>query len=619
MAVITINMGGRPMAVDVPDFAMEQTQQDIRNIMSDLQATLTGVQTATQQGTVGDEQIKQAIANLQANDNKLDSKEERRQSKFAEGVGKASALGMMQSVAKPGMLTSFMKSIGLGTMGVAFGMVTGLAKELSSTFSFAGDVGVSFGGDIIKTSERLSNIGLQLDQFGDVIAQNTGMMFELAGNVEDGSQRFIGLVEDFRKGSADFGYFGLASSEMAQFMAEELDIRRKSMDQEQLRLFIQNDLNDAMVKNFEEQTKMARITGENVRDRIRAQMAAKEDARLQAAMIGMTQDQRVAIDGVMSNLTENLGGAGKELMNAIIQEVAVEGTGLATAGGRMAQLDTSGNLMRIIQQGADMIRAGATPQEANNAIAQALQDFKKTADLNTFQIQAFAGNDDAMKLMQMALNINEQNNEIADKRNELMNAENTEREKYIAYMRGLNADLDVTEAKQANLALRAIMRLGGEDAKDVVGGMRKFTKQMTAALSDDFTKGLFEGLGAIMNQITVGPLLNTANGNANLSEQTFLFGKILEATGIFPDLLTKAMQAPQMGVATLYGGDAFLKEAFGDRYMKTRAVGPGGQYQEEYFDYNAFARDQGQLLINGSQEFFNKMSRIFHDPNENGN
>ena len=95
------------------------------------------------------------------------------------------------------MLTSFMKSIGLGTMGVAFGMVTGLAKELSSTFSFAGDVGVSFGGDIIKTSERLSNIGLQLDQFGDVIAQNTGMMFELAGNVEDGSQRFIGLVEDF--------------------------------------------------------------------------------------------------------------------------------------------------------------------------------------------------------------------------------------------------------------------------------------------------------------------------------------------------------------------------------------------------------------------------------------
>ena len=200
MAVITINMGGRPMAVDVPDFAMEQTQQDIRNIMSDLQATMTGVQTATQQGTSGDQQIKQAIANLQANDNKLDSKEERRQSKFAEGVGKASALGMMQSVAKPGMLTSFMKSIGLGSMGVALGMVTGLAKELSSTFSFAGDVGVSFGGDIIKTSERLSNIGLQLDQFGDVIAQNTGMMFELAGNVEDGSQQFIGIVENFRKG-----------------------------------------------------------------------------------------------------------------------------------------------------------------------------------------------------------------------------------------------------------------------------------------------------------------------------------------------------------------------------------------------------------------------------------
>ncbi len=615
MAVITINMGGRPMAVDVPDFAMEQTQQDIRNIMSDLQATMTGVQTATQQGTSGDLKIQQAIANLQANDNKLDSKEERRQSKFAEGVGKASALGMMQSVAKPGMLTSFMKSIGLGSMGVALGMVTGLAKELSSTFSFAGDVGVSFGGDIIKTSERLSNIGLQLDQFGDVIAQNTGMMFELAGNVEDGSQQFIGIVENFRKGSEEFGYFGLASSEMAQFMAEELDIRRKSMDQEQLRLYIQNDLNNAMVKNFEEQTKMARITGENVRDRIRAQMAAKEDVRLQVAMQGMTEDQLRAIEAVSGNLTENLGGAGKELMNAIIQGVAIEGTEFATAGGRMAILDTSRNLSQIIEQGIAAIRDPSSVDDPNLAIAQLIQDFKKQADYQTLQIQSFAGNDDATKLMQMGVSINEQANDLADARNELMTQENQEREKYIAYMRGLNADLDVTEAKQANLALRAIMRLGGEDAKDVVGGMRKFTKQMTAALSDDFTKGLFEGLGAIMNQITLGPLLNTANGNANLSEQSFLFGKILEATGIFPNFLTKGMQAPQMGVAALYGGEAFLKEAFGDRYMKTRAVGPGGQYQEEYFDYNAFAKDQGQLLINGSQEFFNKMSRIFHDPN----
>jgi len=609
MSIITINMGGKPMVVDVPDFAMEQTQQDIRNIMSDLQATMSGVQTATQQGTVGDQQIKQAIANLQANDNKLDSKEDRRQSKFAEGVGKASALGMMQSVAKPGMLTSFMKSIGLGTMGVALGMVTGLAKELSSTFSFAGDVGVSFGGDIMKTSERLATIGLQLDQFGDVIAQNTGMMFELAGNVEDGSQQFIGIVENFRKGSEEFGYFGLASSEMAQFMAEELDIRRKSMNAEQLRLFIQNDLNDAMVKNFNEQTKMAQITGQNVRDRIRAQMAAKEDARLQAAMIGMTQDQRTAIDGVFSNLTENLGSAGKEITNAIIQEVAVEGTGLATAGGRMAQLDTSGNLMRIIQQGASMIRSGATQEEANNAIAQALQDFKQTADLSTFQIQAFGGNEDAMKLMQMALGINEKTNTIADARNELMNEENQERRKYIDFMRGLNADLDVQQATAANLTLRSILKLGGADAQDVVKGMRDFTKNMTGALSSDFTKGLFEGLGAIMNQLTISPLLNAINGDANKSEMAFLIAEIMKATGVFPSLMTSAMQLPQQGVAALYGGETFLKQAFGDQYMKSRPDGAGGR--EQYFDYDAFAKDQGQMLINGSENFFLRMESIF--------
>ena len=48
------------------------------------------------------------------------------------------------------------------------------------------------------------------------------------------------------------------------------------MDREQLRLYIPNDSNDAMIRNFVEQEKMAKITGQNVRERIRAQMEAKE-------------------------------------------------------------------------------------------------------------------------------------------------------------------------------------------------------------------------------------------------------------------------------------------------------------------------------------------------------
>ena len=58
MAIIQIQAGGRPMTVDVPDFAMESTQQDIRAIMNDMQAALTGVRTMTQQG---DQQIASAI------------------------------------------------------------------------------------------------------------------------------------------------------------------------------------------------------------------------------------------------------------------------------------------------------------------------------------------------------------------------------------------------------------------------------------------------------------------------------------------------------------------------------------------------------------------------------
>ena len=148
MAIIQIHAGGRPMTVDVPDFAMESTQQDIRSIMSDMQSALTGMRTMTQQG---DQQIASAIRDGNRQSEKDSAGQKVRDSKLAQGIGNATAMGMTQALAKPGMMTGLMKSLGLGSMATAFGMVMGVRqKNCSSTFSFAGSVGVSFAGDIVK-------------------------------------------------------------------------------------------------------------------------------------------------------------------------------------------------------------------------------------------------------------------------------------------------------------------------------------------------------------------------------------------------------------------------------------------------------------------------------------
>ena len=609
MASIVINAGGRPMQVDVPDFAMEETQQDVLAGVQQLVTAITGLSASNRGQSEGEKQIEGAVDDLKTS---LGKKIEAgysaaRDSRLGQAVGKAGMTGMVKGLQNPGMMTNFMKTIGLGGLATSFGMVMGMAEKLSSVYSFAGDVGLSFGENVLGTSERLANIGIQLDTFGDVVATNLGAMRELGPNVEDGSQRFIGLVENFRNSTKEFGYFGMASGEMAEFMAEELDIRRKSMDQEQLRLYIQNDLNNAMVENFKEQRAMAKITGQNVRERIRAQMAAQEDIRLQVAMQGMTADQLDAIKAVTGNLTTNLGDAGKNIMDAIIQGVAVEGTEMGTAGGRMAQLDTSGNIMRIIQEGIQAIRGGEDATTVNNRVAQLIQDFKNTADFETFQVQAYGGNQDAMKLMQMAINTNEVTEEIAQGRNNLMTEELVQRQNYVDSMAALTAEIDVNKAKQANLAIRAIIGIGGGDQGDMVQGIREVVATTTEIMSSEITTTMIDAVSKAFGMVTIQPYLSLARGTNNAAETAYIGGDILSALGGNPQLV-----AVLRGLQTLAAGgtaaDTILNQ-----------LGPSSipRNQDGSINYVEFAKSIGEgmenIAINGTTKFFREIGDKFKE------
>ena len=68
MAVITINMGGRPMAVDVPDFAMESTQQDVRSAIESLTSQIQALKASNQAIDQGEQAIVRAVKDLDSDD-----------------------------------------------------------------------------------------------------------------------------------------------------------------------------------------------------------------------------------------------------------------------------------------------------------------------------------------------------------------------------------------------------------------------------------------------------------------------------------------------------------------------------------------------------------------------
>tara|TARA_B100002019_G_scaffold103175_1_gene88846 strand:+ start:1179 stop:3041 length:1863 start_codon:yes stop_codon:yes gene_type:complete len=609
MAIIQIQAGGRPMTVDVPDFAMESTQQDIRSIMSDMQSALTGMRTMTQQG---DQQIASAIRDGNRQAEKDTAGQKIRDSKLAQGIGNATAMGMTQALAKPGMMTGLMKSLGLGGMATAFGMVMGVSKELSSTFSFAGSVGVSFAGDIVKTGERLANVGLQLDQFGDLIAQNTSMMYELGGSVEDGSQKFIDIMEGMEQSAKPFGYFGLAADEMGQFLSEELEIRRKIMDSEQLRLYIQNDLNDAMIRNFVEQEKMAKITGQNVRERIRAQMEAKENPIMQAAMATMSASQLESVNAVFGNLGFK-GPVADELRKAMIQEIAAPGMGFV--GNNVASLiaqDDSGNLRRLFDLGVAGVRDNLSSQEINNNMGDTLQAFRRSqvGQRERLTYQAIAGNTEAGQLLSLMQNLNEIEGTTQENRDKLNTEEMQERQKQVDTMRALTFRLNVQEATQANLALRTIMKIGGVDATGMMEGVTSFVDGMTKTFANEKVKALFEGFGTIIGMTTVQPLFNAIRGEGSGIEFAYLAG-LLGSAGGLPDMITQPLMLPQRGYALGAGANQFLMSAYGDYTEERQVEGAPPGTTERVFNYDKFIQDKGMSLMDGTPDFFNKMTQAF--------
>ena len=85
-------------------------------------------------------------------------------------------------------------------MATAFGMVR-RGTRTGSTFSFAGSVGVSFAGDIVKKRERITKCRFTIRSIWRYCTKHILVMYELGGSVEDGSPKFIDIMEGMEQSS----------------------------------------------------------------------------------------------------------------------------------------------------------------------------------------------------------------------------------------------------------------------------------------------------------------------------------------------------------------------------------------------------------------------------------
>ena len=136
---------------------------------------------------------------------------------------------------------------------------------------------MSFTEDLRMMASRTANTGLTLGEFTKIVGQDSLAMREFGDGVQNGSMRFLTLVENFRSAAEPFGNFGMKTQEAAEFMAKELEVRRKTMGTDAFRAMNEQQLSESMAENIKHQEAMAKVTGQDVRTRLQAQMEIQEE------------------------------------------------------------------------------------------------------------------------------------------------------------------------------------------------------------------------------------------------------------------------------------------------------------------------------------------------------
>ena len=323
MAIISIPIGGRPVPIEVPDFAMEGTQRDLLDVSKSIRDAVGGVKT-------GSDSTQRAVNNLSKSIEQGNAAQKSLLSKMASRIGGVtnSATGAAAGISRLGDETKagafsqrIFDAMGMANFGVQFGMAFGYAEELGEVMNKTARVGVNFGDRLIEVQAKAGSLGLTLDQFGKIVGTNGAVMAGLGDTTSQGMHRFLELGNAVRDGTRQFGFFGMKSDEMAMILADELEIRRQTIGTEGLRNLRTDEFTAQMVESLKINEAMAAITGQDVQERRKAGLEARRGAVAQSYLSEQTMETQMQFAELAKSLG-SLGPEGKELSDAILSGLA---------------------------------------------------------------------------------------------------------------------------------------------------------------------------------------------------------------------------------------------------------------------------------------------------------
>ena len=352
MANIEIPIGTTGEVFKVPQWATEETQQDIL-------AALSPKSPAGKKKAKAEGDATKSIGNLSKA--ATDTKEKfKGLGKTAERVG-----GKLEGIeASAKSVTDGLLGVvgGMGALGGAAGFAAGTFDAFVDAQVSAIQSGFSFSDQLIESRKELANIGLNFTQFSTILANNGDALRSLGETGAESATRFKDLVMVTRDMTDHMGNYGYVSEEIAGQLAELTGTLVKAG-------ITGDELFGGAADSFtilnREVLGYARITGRNSRDMMRNRAAVDADPMFMSMMGEFGASGITAAQGMTDMATATFGEASSGIIE-ILKAATVEAkTGMPMMSAEMmATLEMTGLREFVTQYGKDILAAAGDSEAA---------------------------------------------------------------------------------------------------------------------------------------------------------------------------------------------------------------------------------------------------------------
>jgi len=579
----SFRLGNQTVSVNADDLAQENTLKAMAQDIQNLATALGAVKAEDAKGNT----ILRSISRQQKVDNNDDEKNSRSLTQAMRDLnrGIVSQAGRVGSAASQSTFNdamgSFMSSIGAGLVATSFGMVSQVAFDLGEAFRLSKRLGLDFAEEFEEVNKRLAGVGMDYGEFNKVIGTNIAAIRGLGDSVKDGGSEFLSMVEDFRGMASSLGNFSYASVEMAELLGEELELRRSMMDSEAYRNMTTDDFTNSMIENLKQQQAMAKVTGQDVRERIAAQMEAKKSVVAQSFLREQSDETRKRFEEVASAMSK-VPGSG-QLFEAIVNGIATDLPANAFAPELIAMLGSGAeDLISFITDGMATGNMDIAELERR---AEALAD-GSAIPANTLRTMAATGNKVAEDILTVQTKMVRVQDELAEAYAKSFEDLTNGSEDAINAFANITTSLEEQDARIKQLQTTTALNIIGDSAAETGERFRNFIESINSALTTDFADDLAAGIGKGLGKLGPEIFMRVGEGQElGASEEMFIAGLFANMMG-FPTL-GAFLRTPQLAKGAAAGGSEILpdvvptNQAEIDAAMEQGLTPPAPEYASE--------------------------------------